>query len=221
MDVEWISGLCFPPKVHLQRSKFINITFHEVCPTRVNKSLLGPLGRAFSTGSWGKGSEYHTTPPLKDLPAERVYLIYTVDVFLYARIYFSEKKSHHSVTEVKNHDGDRRVTKYKKEKTECLRKHWLEACPSLAYAHWKDFQLYQMLALSGPSGNINFLLIPTERGKILFRKSLINFSVLITILVKCIIIITGYSKVFGEKSSGVFVSLISSKSTYHKLLEEK
>lgn len=94
-----------------------------------------PLGRAFSTGSWGKGSEYHTTPPLKDLPAERVYLIYTVDVSFYARIYFSEKKSHHSVTEVKNHDGDRRVTKYKKEKTECLRKHWLEACPSLACTH--------------------------------------------------------------------------------------
>lgn len=69
-----------------------------------------------------------------------------------------------------------------------------------------------MPALPGTSGNINFLLVTTESGKILFRKSLINFSVLIMILVKCIFVI-GYSKVFGEKSCGVFlsVSLVHSK----------
>lgn len=72
-----------------------------------------------------------------------------------------------------------------------------ETCPSLAYTHQKGFQLDQMLALPGTSGNINFLLITTVSGKILFRKSLINFSILITILVKYIII-TVYSKVFGE-----------------------
>lgn len=77
-----------------------------------------------------------------------------------------------------------------------------------------------MPAQAGLSGNINFLFIATQSEKILFRKNLINFNVLIKILVKCIII-TGYSKVFSEKSSHVSVNLICSKCVYHKFREEK
>ena len=76
-----------------------------------------------------------------------------------------------------------------------------------------------MPALPVPSGNINFLFIATQSEKIPFRKNLINFSVLIKILVKCII--TGYSKVFSEKSRGVSVNLICSTCAYLKFHEEK
>ena len=77
-----------------------------------------------------------------------------------------------------------------------------------------------MPALPGLSGNINFLFIATQSEKILFRKNLINFSVLVKILVKCINI-TGYSKVFSEKTSGVSVNLICSTCAYRKFHEEK
>lgn len=56
MDVDWILGLYFPPRAQLQRSKLINITFHGVHPTGVNKSLLNPpFGRGFQPWVLGKG----------------------------------------------------------------------------------------------------------------------------------------------------------------------
>lgn len=43
--MEWVSWPGFPAGAHLQRTKVINITFQEVGPAGVNKSLLSiPLG---------------------------------------------------------------------------------------------------------------------------------------------------------------------------------